>query len=117
MNGVFGSWYWYVAAAVVFLAVWGATRFLRARAERPIDKPKHLFRDLCWAHDLTRREVSLLKSLAKHWQLATPSLLFVQPTHFDSAKLGAGWEPYAGRLADLRDRLFLSGLDEAATRA
>jgi hypothetical protein len=117
VNGLFGSWSWYVAAAVVFVAAWGLNRLLRARADRPIENPKNLFRDLCWAHDLTRGEVSLLKSLAKHWKLATPTRLFVQPSHFDLATLGASWEPQAGRIVELRDRLFLSGFEEAATRA
>jgi hypothetical protein len=109
-------WIWIVGAMVAAAVVEAWLRRQRGRPPRSIDNPKTLFRDLCWAHDLTRREISLLRSLADHRKLATPAMLFVQPSHFDVEKLGPGWQPYAARLADLRDRLFLE-VDEAVTRA
>ena len=117
MNALDGYWTWIAAASAVLVAVFVAVRRYRDTSQRRIDNPKTLFRDLCWAHDLTRREIGLLRSLADHWRLTTPALLFVQPSHFDPAKLGPLWEPYTARIVDLRDRLFLSELDEAATRA
>ena len=114
MNVLDGYWTWIAAVATALVAV--AVRRYRNAPDRRVDNPKSLFRDLCWAHDLTRREIALLRSLADHWRLTTPSLLFVQPSHFDTAKLGPSWEPYTARIIDLRDRLFLSDLDEAVTR-
>jgi hypothetical protein len=116
VNALGGYWTWIAAALAALTAVGVAVRRYRSAPQRRVDNPKSLFRDLCWAHDLTRREISLLRSLADHWRLTTPSLLFIQPSHFDTAKLGPSWEPYATRIVDLRDRLFLSELDEAVTR-
>jgi hypothetical protein len=116
VTALLNNWYWIVGAAAVLIAAAAALRNYRVDPGRPVDKPKNLFRDLCWAHDLTRREIALLRSLADHWRLATPALLFVEPARFDRDKLGPGWAPQAARIVELRDRLFLE-IDEAVTRA
>jgi hypothetical protein len=65
-----------------------------------------LFRELCRAHGLNFSSRRLLKRLAAARGLASPAVLFVEPRHFDAAKLPACLQPAANDLHHLRARLF-----------
>jgi hypothetical protein len=70
------------------------------------NSPARLFRELCAAHKLQRSSRRLLKRLAEARGLTSPSLLFVEPEHFDEATLPANLSASAKDLRQLSERLF-----------
>ena len=82
-----------LAAAGGLALVWLAIQALNRRRQRVRHSPWRLFRDLCAAHRLTRRQRQLLRRLAQAQQLAQPAVLFLDPRAWDIARLGSvdGW--------------------------
>lgn len=98
---------WLGIAVGVALAMWTLSRLL-ARQERfrRCTKPWPLFRALCQAHRLRRRDRRLLARLARHQALVHPAQLFVEPWRLEPGGLPAEFTPQAPELEALRQRLF-----------
>lgn len=80
----------------------------RSKREFETDSPPRLFGELCHAHRLPWSSRRLLKRLAAAHGVSPPSALFVEPAHFDTAKLPAGLENSAAQVQRLREQLFPS---------
>ena len=94
-------------AAAIAIGLLLLHQFARRREHgKSYNSPPELFRELCRAHRLDRRERRLLKRLAAAWGLASPAYLFIEPNYFDTTRLSAEWEQDAQRIARLRRRLF-----------
>lgn len=64
----------------VILAGIYALRFVyKSLFKHNYEAPSILFMQLCAAHGLTRRERRSLRRAANRWQIADPSLLFIDP--------------------------------------
>lgn len=79
-------WLILVAAAGSLALSWLAVQAITRRRERLRHSPWRLFRDLCAAHRLTRRQCQLLRRLAQARQLPQPALLFLDPQPWDLAR-------------------------------
>jgi len=89
-------------AGAVWLTRWLVRRANAARAHGP----SRLFAGLCQAHGLNRSDRRLLRRLA-HWRgVADPARLFVEPTSFEVPSSDPSLGSQAGRLTELRQRLF-----------
>jgi hypothetical protein len=86
--------------------------WLREYGERLGHSPKALFRSLCQAHGLSRSSRQLLWKLAEHQGLENPCLLFLEPPRFNPDALGPELAAHAGRLSELRWRLFEERAEE-----
>jgi hypothetical protein len=90
-----------------FVCVWAVARvFIKPEGAGSLSNPKVLFRELCRAHELSRREWWFLTRLASHHQLINPSRLFLEPQWLDPAVCGESWRGHAARLRELRLRIF-----------
>lgn len=90
-----------------FVSVWAVARvFIKPEGASNLSSPKALFRELCRAHQLSRREWWLLTRLAGHHQLANPSRLFLEPQWLDPAVCGETWKGHSPHLRELQLRLF-----------
>jgi len=95
------------ALTIIFLiATWLTLRWLRLRERRTLNSPAKLLAELCAAHGLLRRQRQLLAALARHYNLAQPAMLFVEPALWGAEKLGPTWNRRRGELDELRGRLF-----------
>jgi hypothetical protein len=65
-----------------------------------------LFKDLCAAHGLSRRERQLLARVARQFELAQPAMLFVEAAWWDAERLGPAWTRAIPELKQLQQRLF-----------
>lgn len=73
----------WTAIVVALAAVWWfSAMYLRGGDGHSYDSPSRLFRDLCRAHRLSKREIELLRRLAQERDLETPSLMFVRDEYF-----------------------------------
>ena len=81
------------------------SRYVHGR-EKGINSPRRLFRALCAAHRLNFSERALLHRLAKHHQLASPAVLFVEARLWEEDTLGAAWQQDAAERRSLREKLF-----------
>ena len=87
----------------------------RLDASRRYNSPRRLFRDLCQAHGLDRRQRRLLSRLA-YWQhLRHPARLFLEPQRYEVANLGPHLDEFADQYEALRDKLFAT--DETSSSA
>ena len=102
---------WELAAGTIAIAslsatiVWLTSAWLKARHKKSKDSPQRLWKDLCAAHRLNRRERNLLARLVEHHHLLQPATLFVEP------RLWEGELPFTGtrrisELVSLREKLF-----------
>jgi len=99
----------------VLAAVWWLSAIsLRNRTPRKPDNPRRLFRELCRAQRLTKKETNLLYDLADRNGLATPALLFVREDYFRTEDLTAD-EKIRREATALRDKLFDVAASETAT--
>lgn len=94
-----------VVAVVVVTLIW---QWIERR--RPHDfrcnRPNRLFDELCKAHRLDRSSRRLLKQLAESRGLTDAGVLFVEPIHFDTARIPAELANAAKQIRQLRHRLF-----------
>jgi hypothetical protein len=97
-EGVGGNLLVLCAVFTVATAVWCLVqRWIKYRRERTIDDPALLFRDLCRAHRLSRKEKTQLVELAERRGLEDATALFVREDYFDGEDV-----------APLRAKLFAS---------
>ena len=76
------------AVFTVATAVWCLVqRWIKYRRERTIDDPALLFRDLCRAQRVSRKEKTQLVELAERHGLEDPTALFVREDCFDGEDL------------------------------
>jgi hypothetical protein len=91
----------------IIIAIYLADRWIRRRIRlRTYDSPSGLFHQLCQTHELNRSARRLMQSLASHWQLANPGVLFIEPDYFRPDKLPADWYDRAPELEQLHRQLF-----------
>jgi hypothetical protein len=101
-----------MATVVILLASISGVLFLLDRwirrriRQKTYESPTELFRQLCRTHELDRSARRLLQSLASHWQLANPGVLFIEPDYFRPEKLPADWYDRAPQLEQLHRQLF-----------
>src|SRR5262249_46353347 len=95
-----------VVFGLIAAAGWVGWQRLQQYRGRGIHHPRQLFVSLCRAHGLDRSQQRLLYDLAQARQLPHPSIVFLQPELFDSAKLGPYFEPHRAALQILRQQLF-----------
>jgi hypothetical protein len=93
------------AALLVGLIVWHYYS-ARAKGRLPSNSPRALFRELCRAHNLDRRERRLLQRLTSARRIASPAALFVQPEYFEEFDLPDDLRDQAADLERLSTRLF-----------
>ena len=99
--------FWVGALVGLFVTLAVLARVIARREQRQVyNSPRALFRALCAAHNLDRRDRAVLRKLARHHQLSQPARLFVEPARFDVAKLSAALGPLRGRIQSLGERLF-----------
>jgi hypothetical protein len=94
-----------VTLLVIVTIVWQVVS-KRHRRDFDYDRPHRLFADLCRAHKLTWSNRRLLKQLAMARGLKSPTLLFVEPDHFDMTNLPSVLKTSATELRQLRHKLF-----------
>jgi len=82
-------------------------------ARRKSNDPRHLFNDLCSAHQVGYADRHRLYLLASAYDLASPGVLFVRPDYFRSGQLPEELFEDAEPLEELAKRLF-AGLKEPA---
>ncbi len=99
---------WWVLAAVVVIAVFGAIGSLLARQDkrRLYSSPRALFRALCKAHALDRTSRQLLRQMAHAQKLKVPARLFLEPDRFEPAVLARELRGQQDAIAALGKRLF-----------
>src|SRR5688500_7467423 len=68
-----------VTVAIAVAVLWAGTRLFSSREQRIVNSPPRLFRELCRAHRLSRRQVKLLQLLASLHGLDQPARLFLEP--------------------------------------
>ena len=99
--------FWVGALVGVFVTLAILARVIARREQRQVyNSPRALFRSLCAAHNLDRRDRAVLRKLARHHGLVQPARLFVEPARFDAAKLDAKLGPLHPQIQSLRERVF-----------
>lgn len=90
-----------------FVGLWALARWV-TRQDRSDSyyHPEALFRSLCRAHQLGRRERRLLEELARWHELDQPAILFLAPERFDPEGLSGSLRQQTERLLAIRARLF-----------
>jgi len=102
-NLVFGA----VVVVGVVVSLLLLTRWRKVREERGFNNPRSLFRELCQAHNIDRKDRLLLKSLARSHNLNQPSRVFLEPDRFDLGTLSESKTVEERlKLEQLRDRIF-----------
>ena len=99
----------YLAAAVVLgiLGVWWLHRMASRRdGTLPYESPRGVFRGLCRAHGLDRRQRGLLKDMVAYYGLADPAVLFVDPRYYSAAQLPAAIREESTEITRLGELLF-----------
>ena len=90
---------WALAFIVVVILLAVAGFFLgRALRRAALQSPHRLFRQLCRAHKLSRKERSLLRHVAAHHKLDSPAAVFLDPTLL-SAEIPGGHRETIARVA------------------
>lgn len=95
-------------ATVLVVATWLISNWItrwRNATFMSNSAPK-LFRELCRAHRLQMGDRRLLKKLAAARGIENAAELFVEPEHFEAAKLPQTLKSSAQELRELRHRLF-----------
>jgi hypothetical protein len=92
---------------VIALAVYLLSRLVkRLDRTRSFNSPRRLFRDLCRAHGLDRRNQRLLAEIAAGQSLEQPAHLFLDPGRFDKSQLSERLHARLNEVQQIRDRLF-----------
>ena len=86
--------------------VWLARRLLLRRAEGPKNEPRHLLRELCQAHGLSRRAERLLRKAAAALGTPHPGRFFLEPQLLLQVAKCEQMRGSKRALALLYDRLF-----------
>lgn len=106
-----------ILTAVCMIA-WLLHRFAeRQEKRRRYNSPNGLFRELCKAHALTRRERRMLRRLAKPLKLDQPARIFLERQRFDAESLNPSLRAHAADYARLAERLFAGAELAPATNA
>lgn len=87
---------------------WLVVTWLNRRRQRRRHAPRKLFRDLCKAHQLTRRQRRMLWRLAQRRQLPQPALLFLDPQSWGLEQAESLGAEAQRELTALQRRLFAS---------
>ena len=96
-----------VAVAAGLSMFWVLSRLASWREGRgPYHHPQQLFKRLCKAHGLGRRERHALIQLSRAAQLPLPMMAFVRPDVFDHVAAGAITRLSEIELHSLRQKLF-----------
>jgi len=95
-----------VASAAVLGGLWLLRRWSRIPPEGSYCSPKHLWRELCRAHQLSRSQIRLLQRIATRGQLDVPCELFVESTHLKRAAQTAEFSRYREQIATITAHLF-----------
>ncbi len=103
---------WILAALAATVGLWWLAKRQDPGRRRVVDDPRRLFRDLCRAHDLPRREQRRLAAWAAAGGSSNPALLFIEPAHFDVAARSIEDDDERAALDALRARLFDEGAGE-----
>jgi hypothetical protein len=99
------DWMLFAAAGLaIALVVYAFDRFYRIRSGTSHPNDKHLFQDLCRAHNLTGSSVRLLQRVARHAGLKHLAEVFLRPELFRGQS--AFSQRDQARLAQLREQLF-----------
>lgn len=96
-----------IVLAVVIAAVgliWCLSRWNR-RLSQPSKNPEWLFRDLCKAHQLSGRAISLLRGLAAA-NHQPPAMAFVMPQWFEGDRIPGSLKSNTPEFAELARHLF-----------
>lgn len=103
-----GEWTALAIVAAIVLAL-GVASYLFIRAKRRVEQhrqPVALFEKLCEAHELAPEEADLLLDLTRHFRMALPARIFLEPERFSAENLPTGLSARAATLGDLKKRLF-----------
>lgn len=95
-----------VTALLLLIAVASRVYLQRSRRTFASDNSSRLFRELAAAHGLNRAGRRLLHRLAVARGVANPTLLFVEPQHFEAQSLPEELKDSAAELRRLRAKLF-----------
>ena len=94
------------AIAVAGITIWFILQRLSERKSRRTNSPRKLFRELCAAHGLDRKDRKLLLKVTRWQRMTNPGRLFVEPVRFESVNLSPSLCKQHERLTALRNRLF-----------
>lgn len=97
-----------MGATVLVVATWLISNWItrRQKATFMSNSSSKLFRELCRAHRVPRTDRRLLKKLAAAQGVENAAELFIEPEHFEAAKLPAALKSSAHELREIRHRLF-----------
>jgi hypothetical protein len=95
-----------LTALLLLLAMASRIYLQRSRRTFAFDNSSRLFRELAAAHGFNRAGRRLLHRLAAARGVANPTLLFIEPQHFDAQSLPAELKDSAAELRRLRAKLF-----------
>ncbi|HEY3395883.1 MAG TPA: hypothetical protein VGK58_24485 [Lacipirellulaceae bacterium] len=93
-----------LSAAVVAIAI--GVVLLRLAGRFRTNSSRAFFREMCRAHGLSPSSRRALLRLAAARGLTNPSLLFVEPRHFETTDLPPALQAAGTELQRLHDRLF-----------
>lgn len=106
---------WYLIVVVIgFGLLWAGLYYwecFRRQTVRRDATPQSLFRDLCAAHELNRKERALLEALVERKNLEHPAVAFVVPALLREMQTESG--PEAADYARLARKLFGAHADSA----
>lgn len=95
-----------VAVALIAAVCGGLAFYSRWSHKQKHDSHSGLFCELCKAHELDRKQGTLLKQVAKLFRMTQPAQLFSQPKWLSSGQLSAKMPGRQDDLKALRDVLF-----------
>ncbi len=99
--------FWFLIVIGIFVALGILARVLgRHDKHRLYNSPRALFRALCRAHALDRRDRRLLLQIAKSEQLNPPARLFLEPACFQLSRLGPEFQSRRTAIEDLAKKIF-----------
>ncbi len=83
-------------------------RLMKLRREQQRHSVHALFRELCRAHGLVRRDQNRLRRLARRLHLKQPAIIFLDPQYLESAEAQAESQQLRDEIRGLRERIFRS---------
>ena len=95
-----------LAVLVIVSLIWALTRWQEKEAAWNVDNPQRLFTDLCKKHELSGKDMSLLKKIGRELQLTQPASLFCDPSILVSAMKLEKFHDLHSELAKLGEEFF-----------
>lgn len=106
--------FWVGALVGLFATLAILARVIARREARQVyNSPRALFRALCAAHELDRHDRAVLRKVARHYGLAQPAQLFVEPERFAAAGKNSDLNHLREHISDICRRLFAISADSA----